>query len=315
MKPLFRDIIFSPEIIGAAWATHSFLTPTPVLIDTNTVRIFGGIRDEMGVSRIGFVDISVSAPPQIINYSLHPTLDIGEEGSFDDNGVILGDVVKVGSKLYMYYIGFQIVKKVKFLAFTGLAVSDDQGVSFSRYSSVPILDRSENENYIRTVHSVVDHGSHYEVFYSAGDKWVLIDEISYPSYYIRRFVTKNLNTLSHDLSEDVLKRSKLEYRLGRPRFLSYNDKELLLFTKGTMRRDYFPGVLVKHVGDSHWTRNDDLWCLQLRAGQFDSQHLCYPAPLLIGDNAWIFYNGNNMGRAGLALAIVSCKEFFHGLCN
>ena len=35
---------------------------------------------------------------------------------FDDNGVILGYLIKVGNKIYMYYVGFQLVKKSKFLA-------------------------------------------------------------------------------------------------------------------------------------------------------------------------------------------------------
>ncbi len=99
------------------WAKHSFMTPTPFQYDDNTIRIYGGCRDDEGVSRIGYIDVDASNPSNVLNISNKPVLDIGRPGMFDDNGIILGDVISVENKVYMYYVGFQLVKKDKISRF------------------------------------------------------------------------------------------------------------------------------------------------------------------------------------------------------
>src|SRR6056297_2353062 len=131
MKWQKKGLIYCP---GAEidWAKDSALTPTPILINDDTIRVYAGFRDELGISRIGFLDLDANNPSTIKYISKKPALSIGSPGEFDDNGMILGDVIKYNNQFYMYYIGFQIVQKVKFLAFTGLALSKD-GINFSRY--------------------------------------------------------------------------------------------------------------------------------------------------------------------------------------
>src|ERR1700722_10031135 len=116
-------LIYAPDG-RTSWAAHSALTPTPVLLD-EVIRIFVGFRDRDGVSRIGFVDVDAGNPACIVGVSITPVLDVGGPGAFDDNGVILGDIIQDGDQWRMYYVGFQLVAGVKFLAFTGLAVSHD----------------------------------------------------------------------------------------------------------------------------------------------------------------------------------------------
>ncbi|XTO85935.1 hypothetical protein K4E85_03490 [Campylobacter coli] len=55
---------------------------------------------------------------------------------FDDNGVILGDVLRIENKIYMYYVAFQLVEKAKFLAFSGLAISSDNRENFSKSTRI-----------------------------------------------------------------------------------------------------------------------------------------------------------------------------------
>ena len=127
---------------SAFWHHDSALTPTPLRLNKDVIRIYAGFRDVQGVSRIGFVDVLASDPKTVIKVSQEPCLDIGDDGCFDDNGVILGDVIRSGNEIRMYYVGFQLVRKAKFLAYTGLAVSKDGGDSFERVSKVPVLDLS-----------------------------------------------------------------------------------------------------------------------------------------------------------------------------
>jgi len=111
-----RGVLYSSPFDGS-WRDNSALTPTLLDMGSNVLRIYVGMRDSLGVSRIGYIDVSKNNPSEVLKISENPVLDVGEKGCFDDNGVILGDVLRVGEEIWMYYVGFQKVKNVKFLAF------------------------------------------------------------------------------------------------------------------------------------------------------------------------------------------------------
>src|SRR5262249_37606231 len=142
-------------------------------------------------SRIGYVDVDAHNPSTVLRVSPDPVLDIGMPGTFDDNGVILGDVFPFNDCLYMYYVGFQLVDKVKFLAFTGLALSSDLGNSFVRYSQAPILDRTDSALYFRAIHSTMLENGILRVWIGGGSDWQWIDGQPFPKYNIRHLESKD----------------------------------------------------------------------------------------------------------------------------
>ena len=99
------------------WGALSTLTPAPLLLKKGVIRVYCAMRDKSGIARIGYFDVSEKDPTKVLNYSKKPILNIGTKGAFDDNGMLLGDVIRVNSEIRMYYVGFQLVEKVKFLAF------------------------------------------------------------------------------------------------------------------------------------------------------------------------------------------------------
>jgi len=285
-----------------AWASNSALTPTPVLIDDETIRVFAGFRDNQGVSRIGYVDLEAKNPQVVIGHSTDPVLDVGRDGAFDDNGVILGDFIRIGTELRMYYVGFQLVKKVKFLAFTGLAISIDNGLTFSRYSEAPILDRSPNGLYIRAIHSVMEEQGAFRVWYACGNGWENIGGNVFPRYHIRHLESKDGLTFSGegDLCVDV---SGTEYRIGRPRVFRHQDRYVMHYTKGTLAGDYHAGYAESRDGKA-WARMDRKLGLSLSPEGWDSRHLAYPAVIRTRYGTYLFYNGNDMGREGFGCAVL-----------
>ena len=118
-------------------------------------------------------------------YSNKPVLDIREPGAFDDNGMLLGDVIDVDGELRMYYVGFQLATKAKFLAFGGLATSADGGRTFVRKFKTPVIDRDDNGLFIRAIHSIrrLSDGS-FRAWYSEGCSWEIISGKPFPNYNI-----------------------------------------------------------------------------------------------------------------------------------
>lgn len=295
-----QGFIYKPEGENN-WDQHSFMTPTPVALEGGIIRVFGGFRDNAGVSRIGYIDVSTDNPSNIIDICTQPVLDTGLPGMFDDNGMILGDVVfnpKTSSWL-MFYVGFQLVQQAKFLAFTGIAESKDC-LKFERVSNTPFMDRVSDEPYIRAVHGVNVNDESLELWYSADDGWYTSDKGVFPKYYVRRAISSLSGTLDPNSIQTVLTPAADEYRLGRSRVhnLSENTR-LMTFTMCKSDLVGFGcGAALSSDGGKNWSRDDSL----LGFDGLDHvllQDVTYPALLKSGDKVYMFYNRGDFGKSGL----------------
>jgi len=294
-----RGLIYFPDN-RMNWAVDSALTPTPFLLNENIIRVFAGFRDINGVSRIGFVDVDSKNPSKVIRVSETPVVDIGQPGTFDDNGLILGDVIRQDDKVFMYYVGFQLVEKVKFQAFTGLALSKDGGTTFEKYSFTPVMDRSDEGLHFRAIHSVMIEDGVWKVWYGVGSEWAEIKGRKFPQYkthYIESVDGINfdkLGTICIDFVGD-------EYRIGRPRVHKVGGKYIMYYTVGTLRATYLPGY-AESIDGKEWIRNDSKVGIGTSESGWDSRSLSYTAPLRCGNKEYLFYNGNDMGKNGFGYA-------------
>jgi len=296
-----KGLIYAPDG-RLQWAKHSALTPTPVLIDDDTIRVYVSMRDQKGVGRIGYVEVDAKNPLKVIHVTQEPVLDVGIEGAFDDNGVILGDIVNREGKLWMYYVGFQLVEKVKFLAFTGLAISKDGGSTFERYRNSPILDRNDEGLYIRATHSVLVEDEIWKVWCGVGNGWAHINGKPYPRYNIRYYESPD-GIHFPETGALCIDNTAEEYRIGRPRVYKKGDVYQMFYTKGTLSGDYLPGYAESMDGVS-WSRKDREIGIALSENGWDSKHLCYPALITVHGVTYMFYNGNDMGKSGFGYAIL-----------
>jgi hypothetical protein len=283
------------------WFANSALTPTPFKLNEETIRVYAGFRDAAGVSRIGWVDVLADDPLKVVGLSKDPVLDVGRPGCFDDNGVILGDVVHGPEGVYMFYVGFQLVAKAKFLAFTGVALSRDGGHSFTRVSEAPIIDRATQQTTIGAVHTARFEQGLWKLWFASGDDWEMIQGKPFPQYHIRYVEAADLLDVSRK-SVECLRPIAPEYRIGRPRVYRVGDRWVLYTTKGTTGGEYFPTVAYSKDGIA-WERHDDELGIGLGPSAWDAQVLCYPALIQHKDRILMFYNGNNMGVDGFGVAV------------
>ncbi|MEQ8258530.1 MULTISPECIES: hypothetical protein [Roseobacteraceae] len=296
--------IFSPDG-SLEWAQHSFMTPCPWLRDEDTIRIFGGMRDAHGISRIGWVDVAADDPTRVKASSTAPVLDLGAPGMFDDNGLILGDVVEVApDELRLYYVGFQLVEKAKFLAFTGLAISRDRGDSFQRVGSTPVLDRCPDGPFIGALHSIarLPDGS-FRAWISRGDGWEEIGERLYPRYDCWTLTSDDGVTFDNAAAQRIITPTGDEYRIGRPRATRLDDGTWELRATSDTRAKQYAAFRFTSPDGVEFTRTDDVELPLGAPESWDSDMTCYPAHFVAPDGGrYLFYNGNDMGRTGVGLA-------------
>jgi len=285
------------------WAVNTFMCPTPFLINDEVIRVYGSCRDAEGRARIGYVDVEAKNPQNIIKVSAKPVLDLGEDGMFDDNGVILGDVIKVGDLYYMYYVGFQIPQKAKFIACSGLAISKD-GETFERYQKTPITDRTPNAPFGRCIHTVLQEGDIFKIWYAVIYGWEFINGKPYPRYNIRYMESKDGIHFPDNEGISCVTCKDNEYRIGRPRVVKRNDDLYeMRYTFDTRDKEYIAGFATS-VDGVNWIRDDAKSGLVKSNEGWDSEMACYPVEIETKYGSYLFYDGNGMGTDGFGYAVL-----------
>lgn len=284
------------------WRNNSTLVPVPYLVEPERLRLYCGFRDDQGMSRIGFVDVEAKQPSNVLAVSEDPVLDIGRAGAFDDNGVVPTSIVKVGSKLYLYYFAFQLGARVRYFLFSGLAISEDNGRSFTRYSEAPILDRSSSELMFRSGPFVVREDDRFRLWYVAGSEWVSGSDKTFPNYAIH--YAESTDGMEWPRSGDPCIVPKAdEFGVGRPVVFRGPDCEHMIFSARSFARGYCPAYAKSRDG-VHWERDDRQLGISRSSNGWDSEMICFHSVYRHQGDVFLFYCGNDFGREGMGYAVL-----------
>lgn len=284
------------------WAVSYALQPTPLGL-ADRIRVFAGMRDLDGVSRVGWVDLDLTDPTKVLGCSALPSLDTGAPGAFDEFGVVPSIVFFEGSRIYLYYAGYQRGLKARFLVFGGLAVSDDLGVSFWRIRRTPIFERTDDDLLFRVPHCLIRDGK-YRFWYGGGDHFESGSEKSLLGYDIRYLESNSLLEMPSRGTVSVTMGIS-EYRLGRPRVIRRNDGYLMFYGFSTHSCPYQLGVARSPDGLA-WSRCDADLGLPLAASGWDSEMMTYPAFFEADCKSYLLYDGKGVWR-GWIRACQACE--------
>jgi predicted GH43/DUF377 family glycosyl hydrolase len=304
MKVTKYGLIYCPS--GEhGYDVHSFMCVAPVLLNDEVIRIFGTVRDNDGIGRIIYIDVNAANPSEVIYVSPDPVLDIGEPGCFDDHGVAVTEVIRVNDKFYLYYSGFTIPQKVKFIYFSGLAISYD-GKNFIRHSRVPIMERTDTARLGRTIQNVVEKDDEYLIYYVVMNSFSEQSGKMKPTYDIWCTVSPDGIYVPNVDATLVLTMEENEYRLGRSKvYKTENGYEMFLSSSHKGFDSYTMAYAISNDG-IQWIRKDSEFDLQPSdiAGDWESDAVTYPVKLTWRNRNYLFYNGNGFGKTGLGYATI-----------
>lgn len=289
--------IFSPPT-DFWWARSYSMVPTALLLNEDRYRVFFSGRDDENRSHIGFFDMDITNPLQILEVSPEPVLAPGELGCFDDSGVTPSWAIRRDGKVYLYYIGWNKRSSVRMGLITGLAVSDDGGKTFKRHSRAPILQRTDLEPFsILTGPCVIPQESVWKMWYVSGVGWENPDLPKYNIKYaesIDGIHWKREGKVCIELRPD-------EHALARPCVLKEDGIYKMWFSyKGS---DYRIGY-AQSVDGLSWSRNDRQAGIDVSTSGWDSQMIEYSYVFNHKGRKYMFYNGNNYGYDGIGLAVL-----------
>jgi hypothetical protein len=280
------------------WSLTHAMIPTPEALGGGIFRIYYSGRNDQNQSHIGWADVDLNEPCQVLRHSEGPVLLPGALGCFDDNGVTPSCLLDLGGgEKALYYIGWNPGSTVRMHLFGGLAISRDDGKTFERWSRAPILERSKADPYLNTAPWVVRDGDGYRIFYVSGHEWVHKD---LPRYNIKTAYSKDGKNWIREGHVCLDFKDGNENALARPYVLVENGLWRMWF--GYKGAEYRIGY-AESLDGLNWERMDHLAGIDIGASGFDSQMIEYAAIVKHDDRHFMFYNGNNYGYEGIGLAV------------
>jgi hypothetical protein len=229
-------------------------------------------------------------------------LDIGEPGTFDDSGVNPSCVVSLDGRKYMYYIGWQRCERVPYMLVAGLATSDD-GENFRKLSTVPVLDRTTKEPFLRSATSVIVDNEMLKCWYVSGQRWTSVGNQLYPAYIIRYAESRDGIRWDSGDRACIDFQDENELGFGRPWVVKEHGTYKMWYSIRPRTMIYRMGYAESNDG-LNWIRKDDEVGIRTSDSGWDSEMICYPCVVDIGGQRHMFYNGNHHGATGFGYAVL-----------
>lgn len=264
-------------------------------------RIYWSGRDEKGRARVAFFETDLSRPGLVLRVSERPVLDLGPLGAFDDSGVTTSCLVNHGGRKYLYYTGWSLGVTVPFYLFAGLAVSDDEGQTFRRVSTAPILPRTDADPFLTASPWVLVEGGVWRMWYVSGSRWEQTSSGPRHHYDIR-YAESGDGRLWHPTGRVCVTYAREdEHAFARPCVVKDGSLYRMWFS---VRGEHYRLGYAESKDGLHWERLDPLAGLEPAASGFDSEMLCYPCVFDHAGKRFLLYNGNDYGRTGIGLAVL-----------
>ena len=308
MKWKKRGVIFKPDGNHEWMATHACL-PLPGRICDNVLRIYFATRSRENKSVTTFIEVEADNPSHVLYVHDRPVLSAGKLGTFDDDGVGPYCLVEHDNKTYLYYGGCNASVTVSYRNAIGLAVSEDNGLTFRRVCEGPVVDRNQREPYFTAAADVMLRDQRWKMWYGSATGWVVVDGQTEPRYQIKygestdgiNWIRNNVTCIEYKGSDEanvrpcVIKEDDL-YKMWYCYRGSVNYR--------TDKRHSYRLGYAESVDGIAWTRNDENVGIDRSPDGWDSEMMCYPYVYEHKGRKYLLYNGNGFGESGFGYAVL-----------
>ena len=311
MKWIKKSLICNAKTFNLSWYKKNTMVPVPYLLNDKCLRIFVTMCDQNNIGRIGYIDVDPNEPSKIISYSKTPLIDIGIDGSFDDNGVVTASLLKVEEKLYMYYSGYQSCIKVPYMIFTGIAVSYDNGFTFEKLSNqVPILDRTAGELTTRCVPFVIHENGIYKMWYTSDSKsgWINHNNKKLPLYDLKYLTsTSPISWPNSPGQVSVTFLNNDEHGIAKCTLWKESGVFKIIYSIRSISKGYRLGYGESNDG-INFIRSDKDVGIDVSSSGWDSEMIAFAERLKYKNKIYLFYCGNHYGLDGIGYAEIENND-------
>lgn len=307
--------IFDPTKYKLANDCVEFAQSPQTLVFDDFVRIYFSTRkkDINGkyLSHISFIDIDKDFK-QIINISTDTVIELGSLGCFDEHGIFPMNVVRDGNKIVAYTCGWSRKDSVSVETSIGIAISDNNGLTFKKIGEGPVLTSSLHEPFLVGDPFVVRYGNTYHIWYIYGTKWIDNTEDKTPArvYKIGHATSDNGIAWHKEGKQLITDKLNSDECQALPSVIRFNNKYQMVFCyrqSTGFRKNRDRGYRIGYAFSedlNNWIRDDDNVGIDVSEDGWDSDMLCYPHVFNCDGKIYMLYNGNEFGRFGFGIAVL-----------
>jgi hypothetical protein len=289
-------------------------SPQTLVLD-DRVRVYFSTRERDNVgkylSHVAFADFSRDMR-HFLGVSIQPVLPLGGLGCFDEHGIFPINVIKDGNRVLAYTTGWNRKVSVSADASIGLAISYDDGKTFQRYGSGPLLTASLMEPFLVADAFVQKYADTYHMWYIYGIKWQKFNETEPPDrvYKIAHAISPDGIRWRRDVRQIISDKLNAEECQALPTVIFVGGMYHMYFCYRQaygFRQDSSRGYRIGYaysIDLENWTRDDSLAGIDVSAEGWDSRMQCYPHVFECDGKVYLLYNGNEFGRRGFGLAVL-----------
>jgi len=306
--------IFDPTEHKLPNNCFEFAKSPQTLIFENFVRIyFSTIEKESTgkfLSHIAFIDIDKNFK-NIINISKETVIKLGNLGCFDEHGIFPVNILRNEDKVFAYTTGWSRRVSVSVETSVGLAISEDNGLTFNKIGDGPILTSSLHEPFLVCDAFVIKFNNSYHMWYIFGTRWVenTIDTIPARVYKIGHATSNDGISWQKEGKQIISDKLNSDECQALPTVIYHNSKYHMFFCyrqpidfRKNSNRAYRIGYAYS-VDLVNWIRDDENVGIDVSKEGWDSEMLCYPHVFHCNNKVYLLYNGNEFGRNGFGLAV------------
>lgn len=292
------------------WSKSHAQLPICDKISNEIWRIYFSTRDAEGRSRPSYIEVEAGNPKNILYIHDNFLLDIGKIGTFDDCGVIGCSIVDYQGGKYMYYAGWTVRNTIPYHNSIGLAISEDGGKTFHKFSEGPIFSPTYLEPYFTGTSYVMIENGIWRNWYLSCTGWKLVNGKAEPLYHIKYAESKNGIDWERNGVVAIDYENGVEGGINRASVLKENGIYKMWYAyrssadyRKNTKNSYRVGYAESPDGIV-WKRLDSRSGVDISKDGWDADMISYPHVIKHGDKKFMFYNGNGFGASGFGFATI-----------
>lgn len=289
-------------------------SPQTIIFD-EYVRIYFSTREKDAtgkyLSHVAFADFDKEFK-NVLKVSSDTVIPLGNLGCFDEHGIFPINVLKHNDTIMAYTTGWNRKVSVSADASIGLAISNDNGLTFQKHGNGPILTATLHEPFLVCDAFVAVFENKFHMWYIYGTQWTAFVQDAAPDRVYK---------IAHATSDDGINWQKEGRKIisdkinneecqALPTVIEHNGHYHMVFCyrhASGFRTDKSKGYRLGYAYSTdlvNWTRDDDKLGLSLSSDDWDSDMMCYPHLFKLNSAVYLLYNGNEFGRQGFGLAVL-----------
>lgn len=305
--------IFDPADYKLINNCHDFAQSPQALVFDDFVRIYFSTRerDASGkfLSHIAFVEMDKNLR-KIKKVSENNIIELGELGCYDEHGIFPLNILRDGDKILGYIGGWSRRVSVSVETSIGLAISDNNGLTFKRIGNGPILTSSLDEPFLVGDPFVKKYGAVYHMWYIYGLLWKKFNDSSEPQrvYKIGCATSGDGINWKKFGKQIITDKLNIDECQALPTVFFHKDKYHMYFCyrqANDFRKNKFNSYRIGYAYSDNlidWIRDDESAGIDMTINDWDSNMQCYPHVFHCNNKIYMLYNGNEFGKYGFGLA-------------